>query len=681
MPQTKGAKKPLEALFVAVANDVFSAPLGELFRDSEDNGNTCAGVKGLSMHVAGDPLDEGRESWMTSDKTILEPFFTSHGASEIADWNAFWETANAVSLNAYWHLFGRETGIGHFLLHPARSSSCKEWHLDMELSEEEPFFKDGTIKLGRWAKKLAVDEERVVAFWQVVTQTAGTLTASLHDWGALREAGHAVAQKMHAPSCCLIRTIERKSHALVEELNDATNLASTEDFLHAFQMSSHGAKSHARDESIHALVRMFLLLSIYYPIAGRKLWIHIPSNTPTGIRLSFLFWVGSKIQRAEEIINGSVSEVTEARSGSCATTLPDHDHDELRLLIGDDCRCLIDSWDKSKRVGLAAYLRVAQRLSEVAVHEKQSLQFSLVVARGDFISKHVEDLTPLPDDMPLCVIRKDRKWDKANGESLVELIKGNHEFFQEERRLLLCRPEGKALFLGQTLIEGETVVDLSIDNSERNSTEDECYVIVVRKDHSIEVFHDGRLKLLYRFGKWTIPRLYGNQYKAKLKAIITEKVGWMPESQDPLPYSPLDALTDLVWDLVSKYRAGASFVFGNVDGRIDSLGYPMTRVLPFAEGQRLATESQKKIFKELAIQDGVTFVDSQSGRTYGRRFLTVGQVEGHAERGELDWGARRTSAKLITLDRPEIVSVAVSVDGTIVVCHAGQRLHEVCYPE
>jgi hypothetical protein len=49
----------------------------------------------------------------------------------------------------------------------------------------------------------------------------------------------------------------------------------------------------------------------------------------------------------------------------------------------------------------------------------------------------------------------------------------------------------------------------------------------------------------------------------------------------------------------------------------------MTEVFPFAEGRKLLTEASRKIFQELAIQDGATLVDVMSGRVRGRRQIAV----------------------------------------------------------
>ena len=149
-----------------------------------------------------------------------------------------------------------------------------------------------------------------------------------------------------------------------------------------------------------------------------------------------------------------------------------------------------------------SYIRLARRLSEVAVHEREPLEFALVVARGDFVSKHLEKITPLRADGAGL-----RIFDAVSGtiqdtglKELVSLIRGNYRFFQGKDRLLLCTPSGEVLFLGRTL--GSSSLELSRvpPKGESLASEDECYILHTRADLSVEVFQAGVLKLLFKSG-------------------------------------------------------------------------------------------------------------------------------------------------------------------------------------
>ncbi len=333
---------------------------------------------------------------------------------------------------------------------------------------------------------------------------------------------------------------------------------------------------------------------------------------------------------------------------------------------------------ENTRCGLPQYIRLARRLSEVAVHEREPLEFALVVARGDFVSKHLEKITPLRADGAGL-----RIFDAVSGtiqdtglKELVSLIRGNYRFFQGKDRLLLCTPSGEVLFLGRTL--GSSSLELSRvpPKGESLASEDECYILHTRADLSVEVFQAGVLKLLFKSGGWKLPDRYGDQFKESFRDEVRRKL------KLKATLSALAVLSDVVWDLVSRIRHGALFVFGEIANQKEVLGYPMTKVLPFAEGLKLATPALKDTLQELAVQDGVTFVDSQSSEVYGRRFLTVGTRQTiRLKADEWHWGARRRSAKLVTVDHPQLVSVAVSVDGTVDVFHSGRRLVKACYPD
>lgn len=681
----------LDSLFAEVARGFFCSPIGSRVKVASRNVPIFNNFTGLSMHAAGDSLLEGRYANATSEVQNITRIF---GFPDSLNAHQQWDWVNSVSLYSYWNLFGRDTAIGHALLHPELKLQKNHWQINMKRSDENLFIEKirpnhRKIVLGKWAEQLTVEEDRAAKFWEAIKHCIDSRLNEDHDDYEAKEIGRVVADRMKDHSCCLIHTIKKKTDAAVASFREDRKL----EFLDAFGMDVEFNNIHDVDESFKKVVRMLLLLSVYFPIAGSELWVYIPGYLKdSALRLCFLLW-GNHVQDSQLIENTIDSFITKQNMPISAIIDGEKDSNNLQDSLGQKGReianSLIDlpSWRPRRRVGLISYLKIARMLLEQAVHEKQNLEFSIVVAKGEFASKHIEKISPLNvDDHGFDVIDPEtRDLDCDIAKKFVQHVQGNYKFYQGKNRLIFCTPEGKVLFLAKTL-HVDKVIDLSYSCKDRKCfregvkcqeeicpQEDECYIIQVRKDRTIEVYHHGRVCMLYRHGEWNVPIKYGEEYKTFFRETVSENISGVQNNTESLL-----VLTDIIWDMVTTNRDGASFIYGNISGIIDELGYKMTQILPFADGKRLATPSQKDILKELAVQDGVTFIDAKTGVVHGRRFLTVKPTD--LENEELHWGARRTSAKLATVSNDEIISIAVSVDGTIDVFFKGERKAELCYP-
>ena len=105
-------QRKLDALFAESSIEFLSCPVGSKATEINKSRARPFTLRAMSMHAAGDSLPEGRFADETLDVNNFMEFFH---VSDRADVHNYWSWINAVSLQAYWDLFGRDTAIGHAL--------------------------------------------------------------------------------------------------------------------------------------------------------------------------------------------------------------------------------------------------------------------------------------------------------------------------------------------------------------------------------------------------------------------------------------------------------------------------------------------------------------------------------------------------------------------------------------
>lgn len=186
---------------------------------------------------------------------------------------------------------------------------------------------------------------------------------------------------------------------------------------------------------------------------------------------------------------------------------------------------------------------------------------------------------------------------------------------------------------------------------------------------------------------------YGSDYIEKLRNIICDRLSikndeWVKE------------LCKNVWDISHLGRGGACFLVADLtlskkgENVIASKGVKMTEVFPFAEGRRLLVESGRSIFQELAIQDGATFIDTQSSKVFGRRQLGVDMTIAKWDKCIIDlkstwedhhkllrWGTRHLNALRAALYfKGKALLITVSSDGEIHLFDKNGPVKKAMYP-
>ncbi len=206
----------LNDLFERIACQCLDAPLGSVvIRAKPTKWLNPAQLTGISMHAAGDLLKEGRLSRMTASRPVLQSFVRKLQSRppKAEHLEAYWDLLNGISLEAYWHLFGRDTALAHYLLHPASSYHPGAWLLDLSYSRAIPPSVDSSdgitsIYLASLAKSLVVPPLQDTRFWEsVLRHTRANISSAPAPWYVLREWGRAVADEMRDPDRCVERTI------------------------------------------------------------------------------------------------------------------------------------------------------------------------------------------------------------------------------------------------------------------------------------------------------------------------------------------------------------------------------------------------------------------------------------------------------------------------------------------
>lgn len=644
---------------------------------------------GVSVSFAGDWLPRGRVTFTNVSQSTLNSVLQSLNLTAVAEENCdrYWRNYGDLFLYLYWKLHGRNTALAYHVLHGLNTE--RQIYLDLTPNDDLPTVTGTQIKkvsLGILGKSLELTPEERKCFLEIVFKTQFTQSAASPE--ELQEFASELARQMRKPDGGLdvylndralqVRaTLHSHSCKAIEAFTDA--------LLDVFGLKKSSPAT--RRGSVDTAFHMLQLLYLYQPLVSNHAYYICPSGSADKARVCFVFWQAEAVSELHmssllEIGKSLATQTAEAltpilivsKNAPTPTTL-------LNNVIGSSLEPhLRPKMNDNQRPWLGHYLVLCQRLADVAVHEGKKLGFSFFVSSGEAASKEIEFVSSLSS--------APHRWQVDDGlipaercEEIISRLLGNYSFLQSKGSVIQASWWGHLLALSRLLDDSKTPEELT------RSLHD-AYLILIDKNRDIKVFFEGALVLWRRGARWVVPKLYGDAYVTKLEREIGDRLSAVNSSV-------LHELCTNAWELSHHERGGACFVLADLSsGGIDSGMIKMTDVFPFAEGRKLLTKASRKIFQDLAIQDGATLVDTQNGDVYGRRQIAVRMSlkewdkhivalknrwpESHKI---LRWGTRHLNALRAALHfKGAAVLITVSSDGDIHLFDKDGPVQDATYP-
>lgn len=360
-------------------------------------------------------------------------------------------------------------------------------------------------------------------------------------------------------------------------------------------------------------------------------------------------------------------------------------------------------WDVDPTLGgLPLHLLFAEALAAQASHEGKALRFDLLVADGVRRYETVETISSFvrEDGRPTqYVVEMQEAVYGADGYpkpvhplrvnlALVGRVLGNFAFLQPPEALLLGGRAGRLLAIGRNLagpVDPEFLTRAPAPVPEGHPSQQGCYLIRVLESGEIQVFHRGELILWRRLGRYFVVSNteYGVSYRHSLAERIAEFVN-VNGGSAPVPriFDP-EVLASVVWEVSQTRGQGACFVLGRkwqetMGERVRGLG----KVFQHAHELPLVWRGGREVLRDLAIQDGATVIDIDTGAVFGRqnlrpqtRVLDEDTFESIArDHPEVHyWGTRHYSSLEFALEHKDttvgaeaaLLLITVSSDGDI----------------
>jgi hypothetical protein len=655
-------------------------------------------VTGVSVSFAGDWLPRGRVTYTNVSINTLREKLTPIGITvPKSQLEQYWANYGNLFLHLYWKLYGRNAALAYHVLHGS-DKGC-QFHLDLTPSNASPSVTTGNpmkkVSLGALGKLLELTSDERKCFLEIVFKTQFAQSAASPE--ELQEIASELARQMRVPGGCLESYLEDRSLELHVKLQSSNSKAFTNALIDAFYLKK--PNQTARRNAIKTVVQMLQLLYLYQPLAGNHAYLVCPEGSANNVRVCFLVWSNEAITDSCTFFDIMASDLSKKLERSLdvnikalGNNIPSATAVLIRV-VGSEIESLLTrlptyAMPESYRPWLGHYLVLCDRLADVAVHEGKKLGFSFFVSSGEAASKEIEFVSSLSSEsVPLRWQVNDELIPVTGCEEVISRLLGNYSFLQNKGSVIQVSWWGHLLALSRLLDDSKAPEELT-------HSLDDAYLIRIEENRDIKVFFKGALVLWRRGARWVVPRRYGDEYVTYLKAKIKEK---FPDADN----SVLHELCTNAWELSQHHeRGGACFVLADLSsGDIDKGMMKMTDVFPFAEGRKLLTEASRKIFQDLAIQDGATLVDVMSGLVCGRRQIAVPMQLAAWERHLLNfknkrggnywrdshktlrWGTRHLNALRAALHfKGKAVLITVSSDGDIHLFGKDGPVQDATYP-